>query len=103
MLKKYNCTLLHFNKMIKLYIESKVSHKKSGEYRLRNSTTKIDFAANAAKFEETALHKKQSFPLRISSVNVTKSAKKLWNWSHLTKKFLMEKLHFLCSASTIDN
>ena len=57
MLKKYNCTLLHFNKMIKLYIESKVSHKKSGEYRLRNSTTKIDFAANAAKFEETALRK----------------------------------------------
>ena len=102
MLKKYNCTLLHFNKMIKLYIESKISHKKSGEYRLRNSTTKIDFAANAAKFEETAL-RKTKFSIKDFFSKCDQICKKLWNWSYLTKKFLMEKLHFLCSASTIDN
>ena len=94
MLKKYNCTLLHFNKMIKLYIESKVSHKKSGEYRLRNSTTKIDFAANAAKFEETALHKKQSFPLRISLVNVAKSAKKTVELVTFNEEILNGKTSF---------
>ena len=94
MLKKYNCTLLHFNKMIKLYIESKVSHKKSGEYRLRNSTTKIDFAANATKFEETALHKKQSFPLRISLVNVTKSAKKTVELVTFNEEILNGKTSF---------
>ena len=29
--------------------------------------------------------------------------KKLWIWSHLAKKFLMEKIHFLCSADYINN
>ena len=29
--------------------------------------------------------------------------KKLWTWSHLVKKFLMEKIHFLCSAEYINN
>ena len=42
-------------------------------------------------------HKKLSFPLRISSVNVNKSAVP----SHLLKKSLMEKTHFLYNASYI--
>ena len=37
-----------------------------------------------------SLHKKWSFPLRISSVNVTKSAGFLRIWSHLLKKSLIE-------------
>ena len=37
-----------------------------------------------------SLHKKWSFPLRISLVNVTKS----WIWSHLLKKSLMENSIF---------
>ena len=37
--------------------------------------------------------KKKSFPLRISSVNVTKSA------ISFIKEILNEKLHFLCSVS----
>ena len=36
------------------------------------------------------LHKKWSFPLWISSVNVNKFAGKLQIWSHLVKKSLME-------------
>ena len=99
MLKKYNCTLLHFNKMIKLYIESKVSHKKVESIGLEILPRRLILQLTLLNLKK--LHcAKQSFPLRISSVNVTKSAK---NWSYLTKKFLMEKLHFLCSASTIDN
>ena len=37
-------------------------------------------------------HKRWSFPLRISSVNVTKSALRIW--SHLLKKSLMENFIF---------
>ena len=44
------------------------------------------------------LHKKWSFPLRISSVNVTKSARKLWIFSNLLKKSLMENFIF-CAVS----
>ena len=43
-------------------------------------------------------HKKLSFPLRISSVNVTKSAVSsgfLWIWSDLLKKSLMENSFFM--------
>ena len=41
------------------------------------------------------LYKRRSFPLRISSVNVTKSDV-LWGiWSHLLKKFLMENFFFV--------
>ena len=43
------------------------------------------------------LHKKWSYPLRISSVNVTKSAS-LQIWSHLLKKSLMENFIF-CAVS----
>ena len=39
------------------------------------------------------LHKKRSFPLRISLVNVTKSAV-----SKFTEEILNGKLHFLCSV-----
>ena len=41
------------------------------------------------------LHKKLSFPLRISSVYVTKSAGKSQICSHLLKKFLMENSFFM--------
>ena len=42
----------------------------------------------------SALHKKRSFPFRISSVNVTKSAVSS-GFGHLPKKFLMENFIFL--------
>ena len=42
-----------------------------------------------------SLHKKPSFPLRISSVNVSKSGQIL---SHLLKKSLMANFIFLCSV-----
>ena len=48
---------------------------------------------------KSTLHKKWSFPLRISSVNVTKSA---GNWSHLLKKPLMENFIF-CAVQTFQN
>ena len=40
------------------------------------------------------LNKEWSFPLRISSVKVTKSAVSLRIWSHLLKKFFMENFIF---------
>ena len=49
------------------------------------------------KPREKSLHKKRSFPLRISSVNVTKSAIFLRIWSHLLKKSSIENFIFLCS------
>ena len=42
------------------------------------------------------LHKKWSFPLRVSSVNVTKSAVSC-EFGHVYWKILNGKLHFLCS------
>ena len=46
-----------------------------------------------------SLHKNWSFPLTISSVNVTKSAAFLRIWSHLLKKFLIETFIFLQCVS----
>ena len=49
------------------------------------------------KISQATLHKKWRFPIRISSVNVTKSAvvrRKLRIWSHLLKKSLMENFIF---------
>ena len=43
-----------------------------------------------------SLHNKWSFPLRISSVDVTKSAIST-DGATFTKKVLNEKLHFSCS------
>ena len=45
-------------------------------------------------FPVSTLHKKWSFPLRISSVNVTNFFSFLRIWSHLMKKSLMEHLIF---------
>ena len=59
-----------------------------------------------------SLYKKLSFPLRTSSLNVTKIRRKLRIWSHLLEKSLMEnfifcavwmakangKVHFFCSG-----
>ena len=41
-------------------------------------------------------HKIWSFPIRISSVNVTKSAV-FWGFGHTYWRILSGKLHFLCS------
>ena len=48
-----------------------------------------------------SLHKKWSFPLRISSANVTKSAV-YFGFGHIysfTEEIFNGKLHFLCSVS----
>ena len=42
----------------------------------------------------SSLHKKWSLPLRVYSVNVTKSVNFLWIWSHLLKKPLTENFIF---------
>ena len=55
-------------------------------------TSEQTFITIARQVNITA--KKWSFPLRISSVNVTKSA---GNWRNLTEEILNGKLHFLCS------
>ena len=65
----------------------------------KRSTTIINFekygkAISLIIFPKHSQHKKIRFPLRISSVNVTKSAGNIW--SHLLKKFLKET-SFLCS------
>ena len=44
-----------------------------------------------------ALHKEWSFPLRISSVNVTKSPKLTAELVTFTEEIIHEKLYFLCS------
>ena len=42
------------------------------------------------KIKQKPLHKKWSFPLRISSVNVTKSAGD-WGFGHITEEIVNEK------------
>ena len=59
----------------------------------KRSTTIINFekygkAISLIIFPKHSQHKKIRFPLRISSVNVTKSAGNIW--LHLLKKFLKE-------------
>ena len=49
------------------------------------------------KPQKATLHKKKSFPLRISSVNVTKSAVPT-DLLTFTEEILIRKLHFMCSA-----
>ena len=51
----------------------------------------------------SSLHKKWSFPLRISSVNVTKFASFLRIWSHLLKKSLMGNFIFCAVNSSPDS
>ena len=46
---------------------------------------------------EQGLHKKQSFPLRISSVNLTKSAGNC-GFDRINEEILNEKLQFLFSG-----
>ena len=54
-----------------------------------------------AGISDASLHKKWSFPLRISSVNVTKSAVSC-GFGPFTEEILNGKLHFLCSACNIN-
>ena len=62
------------------------------------------FLRNSALF---ALYKKSSFSLRISSVDVTKSAEtgnpEIRIWSHLLKKFVMENFIFCAVLPSIFN
>ena len=66
---------------------------------LRNSCFTYLYAQFITLFTSkfTALHKKWSFPFRISSVNVTKSAVSLRIWSHLLKKSIMENF-IICAV-----
>ena len=67
--------------IIKIHLKSKISIKTSA----------------IQSFTWLSLHKISIFPLRISSVNVTKPAgnrRKLRIWSHLVKKSLMENFIF---------
>ena len=54
------------------------------------------------KFSQYSLHKKWSLPLRISSVNVTKSAGNC-GFSTFTEEILNGKLQFLCSDRCVPN
>ena len=56
-----------------------------------------NFCSYRSMKEEYSLHKKWSFPLRIFSVNVTKSAVSC-GFCHILKKFLIQ--NFICSAVT---
>ena len=51
---------------------------------------------NLKVFIDDALHKKWSFPLMVSSVNVTKSA------GNFTEEILNGKIHFLCSDGELE-
>ena len=62
---------------------------------IKTWSSEITLKISAVKL---TLHKKWSLPLRIFSVNVTKSAG-LRIWSHLLKKSLIENFIFLCSAN----
>ena len=53
-------------------------------------------AADFRDFQGYILLKKGSFPLRISLVNVTKSAGKC-GFGHISEEILNGKLHFLCT------
>ena len=55
---------------------------------------KWSFCKDSWRDLTVTLHKKWSFPLRISSVNVT-NPRKLRIWSHLLKKSVIENFIFL--------
>ena len=59
-------------------------------YNLHTSENEFHFMNENQKY---SLHKKWSFPLRISSVNF-EICRKLWIWSHLLRKSLMEDFIF---------
>ena len=67
-----------------------INKEKSLRIYLRTAT---QLWSKAKDGEKWFLHKKWSFLLRISSVNVTESQKTL-NFSHLLKKSLMENIIF---------
>ena len=51
--------------------------------------------------KKSSLHKKWRFPLRISTINMTKSATA--DLVTFTEEILIEKLYFLCSAWGIES
>ena len=65
---------------------------------LKTSNLYFILAFDFSKFQKTTQHKKWSFPLRISSVNVTKSAADLVTF---TEETLNGKVHFVGSSSLI--
>ena len=62
----------------------------------KDYTDEIMLTLNSVLYILFSLHKKWSFPFRISSVNVifSKFLQKLRIWSHLLKKSLMENFIF---------
>ena len=74
------------------------------ESKTKNLKRKRKTKKNLAVFRKSnyinTLHKKWRFPLRISSVNVTKILRKLQIWSLLLKKSLMENFIF-CAVITV--
>ena len=85
--KRFTLNAIHF--------QNKSQEAESWKLKHCKKFRKI-FGRSQTKFFYT-LYKKWSFRLRISSVNVAKSAKKLRIWSHLLKKSLMQNFIFLCS------
>ena len=81
-------------------MESKQKQTCGGIILIRTFVLKVIY--NERKILAHPLHKKWSFPLKISSVNVTKSAVSC-GFGHITEEILNEKLHFLSSDhETID-
>ena len=81
-----------------LNLESITAHK-----RLRHTSMSSMTATNMSYiYSLPTLHKKWSFPLRISSVNVAKSVVSCLIWSHLLKKSLMESFIF-CTEQLVHN
>ena len=64
--------------------------------------TQNDILVSCKSILQWTLHKKWSFPFRISSINVTKSAVSC-GFDHIYQKILSGKLHFLCSGIKILN
>ena len=69
-----------------------IEYSKSFNYKTSLSSLKKQQEDISVRF--CALHKRRSLHLRISSVNVTKSAVS----GTFTEEILKEKLHFLCSG-----
>ena len=79
---------LTFNIILFFICPSALWQKRGMTYFIRYSPDPCLFQHSHSSIFDPTLHKKGSFPLRISSVNVTK----------FTEEILNGKLHFLCSA-----
>ena len=93
-------TILGSNKEFLIISEgSKKSIGKKIQYINKRNTSIRKYIKNilVESEQQLSLHKKWSFPLRIPSVNVTKSSGNC-GFGHITEKILNRKLHFLYSV-----